>query len=133
MKPDPHNSLDYPSRGGLRAEPVREPRESRDQASSRSPHDALLQILWRQKWLILLCTVFGVLGAAAYVMVATPKYLGFARLYVQASAPSVSGEGGASLTPEDLKTNVYTQRELILSTANLARTLSADGIMELPT
>src|SRR5687767_6341914 len=127
--PHPHNPLDYrasPQQGGLRVEPpAAEPYGGQggtgeSGGDGRSPHDALLQILWRQKWVIALFTLLGVAIAGAYVMMATPQYLGFARLYVQQAPPPVTGDGSSSLTQLDEKLNVYTQRELITSTANLA-------------
>jgi polysaccharide biosynthesis transport protein len=53
------------------------------------PHNDFLQVLWRGRWILLLCTVIGLSGGIAYLFNATPIYSSSAQLYVEANGPKI--------------------------------------------
>src|SRR3954471_22799025 len=103
-------------------------------ASSAPPRDGFLQILWRQKVLVVACVALAVIVSVAYLLVATPIYKSEASLFVQPSG------GGQLVTHDDRNNaptpgviNLFRAADLITSTPILAHTLADPSIQELPT
>jgi uncharacterized protein involved in exopolysaccharide biosynthesis len=53
------------------------------------PQNDFLQVLWRGRWILLLCTLIGLSGGIAYLFNATPIYSSSAQLYVEANGPKI--------------------------------------------
>ncbi|HEX8914674.1 MAG TPA: polysaccharide biosynthesis tyrosine autokinase, partial [Humisphaera sp.] len=101
-------------------------------ANAGAARPALPEILWRRRGVAL--SVFGacVAGALLYLILATPKYLGTSRLYVQQTGPRIltaeSAQGNAFAGNDSY---LYTQAELLRSVPILADALSRPGVSQL--
>src|SRR5436309_54413 len=98
-----------------------------------APAASVLEIVWRQRGIVMavlgLCAVVGL----AYLLVATPLYTCFARLYVTRTSPRLL-PNVPDRAPEGGEDNfLFTQREIITSTPVLAMTLGTPGIRDLRT
>jgi succinoglycan biosynthesis transport protein ExoP len=107
-------------------------KEAQDNVRSQSigivPED-LLQIIWRNRWIVLMTTVI-VLGAGLiYVTMVTPLYTSTSRIYVQQSGPKILTEAEGVMTQS--KNYLYTQAELLKSTPILSDAFEKDGIKQL--
>jgi uncharacterized protein involved in exopolysaccharide biosynthesis len=92
----------------------------------------LLEILWRQKGLILATVFVAGIAGALYLLLATPTYRSKARLYVRTVGPNVmASDGAGGVQPAPVKSNLYTQVEVIRSTEILS--LAAPGFRKLQT
>jgi succinoglycan biosynthesis transport protein ExoP len=83
-------------------------------------NDTLFPLIWRQRALVLTCTVLGTLIAAFYVHFATPLYTTEARIIVARSSPLI-GDGEAAAMGDNF---LNTQCELIKSSPILALAIS---------
>lgn len=83
--------------------------------------DGLLEILWRRKWAIIGSTLVFIAGAVAYLLVARPTYRAQCSLYVRLTGPNiVNSDQPGGVQPSAVKTNLYTQREVLRSTEILS-------------
>jgi capsular exopolysaccharide synthesis family protein len=101
--------------------PVKDPRK-----------DSLLEILWRQRRLVMWAAGISLLFGAIYVTVATPVFTSTSRLYVRRGRPSLLSESHAPPASDD-DNFLTTQREVISSTPILSLALSLPGIADLRT
>lgn len=107
---------------------------ARSVAASAASRDGFVQILWRQRYVVVACVALAVLLAGTYLLVATPIYRSDASLYVQ---PAGGGqliprdEGGRPTDPSAF--NLYREADLITSTRILAHTLGQASVQELKT
>ena len=88
----------------------------------------LLGVAWKQRWIVLACSLLGI-GIAVYMYVkATPIYASSSLVYVQESAPAIVSDplGNVSRGTGYL----YTQAQLIGSTAILREALAKPGVSE---
>ena len=110
--------------------PYRRPREVDvygGAAESEPSRPSLFAVIWRRRWIVLLCTLFGLVGGVVYYLRATPIYSSTAVVYVQDNALRMVGEnlnGGPTRT----QTFLYTQCQLIGSTAILSDALSKPSV-----
>jgi capsular exopolysaccharide synthesis family protein len=81
--------------------------------------EGLFAILWRSRWLILICVVVALAVGIAYIQTATAIYKSTARLYLDYTALRISNPYDAGGRPQTDK-YLYTQVELIQSTPNIA-------------
>ena len=87
----------------------------------------LFSIIWRDRWILLLCTLASLVLAFIYVMKATPIYTSTSRIYVEQSGPKIITEMEMGVMTKS-KNYLYTQAELLKSTPILAAALEAPDI-----
>ena len=91
----------------------------------------LLTILFKRKWTLILVFLTVMLGAGAYLLLATPKYLSEAELVIRfgdRSIPSVDRVPAVELTPADRREIVLANSELLQSHELLQATIEAFGL-----
>jgi capsular exopolysaccharide synthesis family protein len=115
------NYLPEPSRmrpGGIPvAEPTRAP-------VGVQPMTSLLDVVWRNRWIVVASTLVCVAAAYVNVVLSTPKYTGQARLLVEQAAPKIlDNSAGSDSAKSD--TFLYTQAELIKSTPILDKAVQS--------
>ena len=99
--------------------------------AAAASRDGFVQIVWRQRFVVVACVALGVMLAGMYLLLATPIYKSEARLVVQPAG------GGQIVTRSDSPNagpgaiNLFLQAEIITSTPVLANTLTQPGIQEL--
>ena len=77
--------------------------------------DALLQVLWRQRFFIAAVAAACLILAGLYAMLWPRSYTAAARVYVQPAGPRIMGEKGQQLTDSSGENFVSTQRQVIKS------------------
>ena len=82
----------------------------------------LFSIIWRDRWILLLCTLASLVLAFIYVMKATPIYTSTSRIYVEQNGPKIITEMETGVMTQS-KNYLYTQAELLKSTPILAAAL----------
>ena len=82
--------------------------------------DTLIRLIWRQRALVLICTILGMASAAIYLHFATPRWTTEAQIYVTRNGP-LAGEGEAGAISDNV---LNTQCQLIKSSPILAVALS---------
>jgi len=90
--------------------------------SSVAAGDGPLPILWRSRWIVLICVLVSLAAGAIYIQTVTPLYMSTARLYLDYAGLRISNPyepGGRPQTDKYL----YTQAELIKSGPILASAL----------
>lgn len=91
--------------------------------------DDLLEVLWRNRWLVLLTTAAALAAGLIYVTAATPMYTSTSKLYIEQNGPRILAEVDGPTTPS---TNcLYTQATLLASTPILTAAIEKPGIREL--
>ena len=89
----------------------------------------LIQIVWRNRWIILLTTIAALAIAFIYVLKATPIYSSTSRIYVEQSGPKILTEAEGFMTQS--KNYLYTQAELLRSTPILSAALEKPGVKQM--
>lgn len=92
------------------------------------PED-LVQIIWRNRWIVLLTTVMALGVGLTYITVATPVYTSTSRIYVQQSGPKILSEAEGVMTQS--KNYLYTEAELLKSTPIISSALERTDIKHL--
>jgi len=92
------------------------------------PED-LVQIIWRNRWIVLLTTVIALGIGLTYITVATPVYTSTSRIYVQQSGPKILSEAEGVMTQS--KNYLYTEAELLKSTPIISSALERADIKHL--
>ena len=90
------------------------------------------QIMWRNRWIILLATIGALALGFIYVTKATPIYTSTSRIYVEQSGPRIITEMEEGVMTQS-KNYLYTQAELLKSTPILTAVLETPGIMQMQT
>jgi polysaccharide biosynthesis transport protein len=138
---EPHNlsERERPVRDGVTstalatADPFGAGAPSSSSSASVARH-GLLQILLRQRLVVVACVALGLLLAGMYLLLATPIYKSEASLFVQ---PAGGGQivprsdGGQASGPASI--NLFREADLITSTPVLALTLGQPSVQELKT
>ena len=96
-------------------------------------HDSLVEILWRQRRIVLYSAGLGILLELLYLLFATPLYTSTSRLYVRRGGSSLLTEQHMQQGSSDDDSFLFTQKEVIGSTPVVALTLSSPGIHDLRT
>jgi capsular exopolysaccharide synthesis family protein len=91
--------------------------------------DDLLEVLWRNRWLVLLTAAVALAAGLVYVTAATPMYTSTSKLYVEQNGPRILAETDGPITPS--KNCLYTQATLLASTPILTAAIEKPGIREL--
>jgi capsular exopolysaccharide synthesis family protein len=86
--------------------------------SDSLPQDTLLQIAFRNRWIILSNTILFLVAGLLYLSKATPIYTSTSRLYVEQTGPKIINEYEGVMTQS--KNYLYTQAELIKSSPIVA-------------
>ena len=111
------------SSGKRRTGALRNPWSRPVPAAAAAP-DNLLTILWRSRWILLLC-IIGSLGAGfAYITRCTPIFTSVSKLYVQQKTIAPPGVD-TRLLP---RYNLYTQAELLKSTSVLSAAMQDSAL-----
>jgi uncharacterized protein involved in exopolysaccharide biosynthesis len=91
-----------------------------------SMSESLIQIMWRNRWVVLITTLAALIVAFAYLQKATPIYTSTARIYVEQTGPKIMSD-----TEEGVMTRstnyLYTQAEILKSTPILTAALNTPG------
>jgi len=95
------------------------------------PQKTLLEVILRNRWIILASVVVCLFGAAVYLAKSTPIFMSTARLYVEPRGPKIISDSEGVMTQS--KNYLFTQSELIKSMPILAQVLSDPAIVKLPT
>jgi capsular exopolysaccharide synthesis family protein len=91
-------------------------------------HDAMVQIIWRQRRVVMVALAASLLIGALYLVTAKRLYTGESRLYVEQSGPKLIKDGETRVSENYLNT----QCELINSTPILALALSTPEVRAIP-
>ena len=91
--------------------------------------ESLIQVVWRNRWVILLTTIASLAIAFIYVLKATPIYSSTSRIYVEQSGPKILTEAEGVMTQS--KNYLYTQAELLRSTPILSAALEKPGVKQM--
>lgn len=93
-------------------------------------HRNPMTVLWRRRWIIVLCLILAVGGAVAYLQTATPIYESSAKVYIrQDAARVISVDPNLGMTTN--QNFLQTQCALIQSQAILEKVLEKQGIRNL--
>src|SRR4051794_33731025 len=90
----------------------------------------VLQLVWRSRWLILVCMLFGGGSSWAILKRVTPLYTSRSRIYVERSLPQLIN---SQLQLSQGSSYLYTQAELIRSTGVLAAATESKQLAGLKT
>lgn len=88
--------------------------------------DSLFEVLWRNRWIVLLCIVLAVAAGFIYVLHATPIFESTSQVYVEQSGPRIIDDVQGYMTQS--KNYLYTQAELLRSTPILSDALDQPGV-----
>ena len=91
----------------------------------------LLAVVWRQRWIVLLCCLLALSGGVAYLTQATPIYASSSIVYVQQSTPKIMSD--VMSTGQRTIGYLFTQCQVIESTAILRSALGKPGVSDLAT
>ncbi|MFC1633548.1 GumC family protein [Planctomycetota bacterium] len=78
----------------------------------------LVQITWRNRWIVLVTMVVSLTAGLIYITKASPIYTSISRVYVEQSGPKILTEAEGVMTQS--KNYLYTQAELLKSTPILS-------------
>lgn len=95
------------------------------------PGSSLFEIAFRNRWLILACTVSMLALGITYLRFSTPIFTSTSLVYVEQKGPKIVDENTGVMTQS--KNYLYTQVELIRSTPVLVEVLNSPGIKEMKT
>ena len=109
-------------------DPVRAAGEAPPETGRRG----VLRIIWNRRMIVLVSTLVLTVGSFAYVELATPLYVGGARLLVQQQLPKVLAPTDSPM-PGDMRNGLYTECEVIRSWQVLNDALQSQGVAALPT
>jgi len=110
-----------------RADRVPGDRATRTIASPTSASDSLLRVVWRSRWIALLCTIVALGAGFVYIQTATPVYTSTSKLYLDYGGIRISQPYEAGSVPRTDR-YLYTQAELFKSRPILAAALETlDG------
>jgi polysaccharide biosynthesis transport protein len=87
--------------------------------------DNLVQVMWRNRWLMALTVGIAFAAGLIYVTVATPLYTSTSTIYVEQSGPKILTEADGAASPS--RNFLYTQAELLKSTPILTAALEKLG------
>ena len=125
----------HPELSVVRAQPagLNIPAASAHARSRHNPsHDSLVEIVWRQRRLMLLGAGIAFVIGLFYVIVATRQYTSTARMMVSRGRPSLLTESHAAPASDD-DNFLTTQREVVASNPVIALALSSPEIHDLRT
>jgi succinoglycan biosynthesis transport protein ExoP len=88
----------------------------------------LLQVLQRQRWLIIFVTLIGIASGVFYATQATVWYKSTASILINTKNPSSEGKSGSEVVNEDILAN---HMELLRSRKIVEGALTKDGLMNL--
>jgi succinoglycan biosynthesis transport protein ExoP len=91
--------------------------------------DNLAQVIWRNRWLMLLTMGITCAAGLIYVTLATPLYTSTSTIYVEQSGPKILTEAEGAMSPS--RNFLYTQAELFKSTPILTAALEKMGARSL--
>lgn len=92
---------------------------------------AILQILWRRKYIILFAITVAVVAGVVYLSQATPLYTSTSRIYVEQTGPKLITEQEGVMT--QTKNYLFTQTELIRSAPILSHLLEDPALDNMKT
>jgi len=96
----------------------------RDEAIASSLNLAV--VFWRRRWIILICVLLSLAVAFVQLRRSVPMYQSSSLLYVHQYTPRIMGNESES----SVAANLFTQCELIKSTANISTALAMPGVAE---
>jgi succinoglycan biosynthesis transport protein ExoP len=92
---------------------------------------SLYHVFWRHLWVVLLPVVLALSMGGIYLWRATPQYTSTSRIYVEQTGPTIFERSGTgAITRWD--SYLFTQVEVLRSTAILAAALKAPALANLP-
>ena len=100
-------------------------------SSEMMPTDSLFEVIWRSRWIVLLCVVGAIAAGFIYVLHATPIFESSSQIYVEQSGPRIIDDVQGVMTQS--KNYLYTQAELLRSTPILSEAMNQPGIRQMAT
>jgi len=91
---------------------------------SAAAADSLLAVVWRGRWVMLVCVLVSLVASAVYIQMVTPIYTSTARLYLDYAGIRLSSSYESGGRPQTDK-YLYTQAEVIKSRPILASAIEA--------
>ena len=101
--------------------------------ATAAPRDGFLQILWRQRFVVVACVVLAAVAAAAYLAVATPIYRSEATLSVQPAGGAVIVRDESGRPTAQNPVNLFREADHITSTPILVNALNDPAVKDLKT
>jgi len=92
--------------------------------------DALLRVIWRRRWVVVLTSLMVVGCAALYLVLAAEQYVSTSRLYVERTGPKIISEQKGLMTQS--RNYLFTQVELFRSGPILSQVLEDPQVRDLP-
>ena len=100
-------------------------------AQAETAQPALLQVLWRRRWIVAISVVLSISGAFWHLSRVTPLYTSTSQVYVEKSGPKIITDSTGVMTQS--YNYLHTQKERLRSTPILASALEQPGMRELRT
>jgi len=94
--------------------------------------ESLIQIIWRNRWIMLLATIGALALGFVYISKVTPIYTSTSRIYVEQSGPRIITEMEEGVMTQS-KNYLYTHAELLKSTPILTAVLETSGVRQMQT
>jgi len=94
--------------------------------------ESLIQIIWRNRWIMLLATIGALVLGFIYISKVTPIYTSTSRIIVEQSGPRIITEMEEAVMTQS-KNYLYTHAELLKSTPILTAVLKTPGIKKMQT
>ena len=94
--------------------------------------ESLVQILWRNRLIVLVTTLAALIAVLIYLIKATPIYTTTSKIYVEQSGPKIINELEEGIMTKS-KNYLYTQAELLKSMPILSPVLEVPGIRQMET
>ncbi len=91
--------------------------------------DSLFEVIWRHRWVVLICVIAALAAGFIYILNATPIFTSTSRIYVEQSGPKIIEDSQGIMTQS--KNYLYTQAELLKSTPIVAAAMDQTGIRQL--
>ena len=96
-----------------------------------APQSDIMMLVWRYRWLMACVMGVSLLVALVYLKRALPSYTATSRIYVQQDGPKIVNEFQGIVT-QPMDNFLYTQCEVLRSTAIIKLALKKEGIEQLP-
>lgn len=95
--------------------------------------ESLLHVVWRGRWIMLICIVLALSAGLAYVETATPIYTSTAKLYLDYGGIPIAQSYEPGRAPRMTDRYIYTQAQLLVSRPILSAVLALPDIGRLQT
>jgi uncharacterized protein involved in exopolysaccharide biosynthesis len=95
--------------------------------------ESLVKVIWRGRWIMLVCLVLALTAGFAYIETATPIYTSTAKLYLDYGGIPIAQSYESGRLPRTTDRYLYTQAELLVSRPILGTVFESPDIRRLRT